>query len=229
MPRVEGPIATLVLKLLGGFEAYLNDGSALALSTKSGQALLAYLALTPGRRHARDKIAALLWEDRPDEQARSSLRQTLAVLRKALPIEPSWLSTDDGYLALNPGACEVDAATFERLAKDDSERALTQASALYVGDLLEGFHLRSEGFSDWLRVERERLRELAILVQKRLLAIQSAGGDPSAAIATAGRLLSLNRVDETAHRALMRLQMASGHPESALRQYEICRDCLRQT
>ena len=36
-------MATLILKLLGGFEASLNDGSALALSTKSGQALLAYL------------------------------------------------------------------------------------------------------------------------------------------------------------------------------------------
>lgn len=54
------------------------------------------------------------------------------------------------------------------------------------------------------------------------------GREPEAAIATAGRLLSLNRVDETAHRALMRLHMASGRPESALRQYEICRDCVRQ-
>src|SRR5262245_11916933 len=143
-------MATLVLKLLGGFEVYLSDGSALALSTKSGQALLAYLALTSGRRHARDKVAALLWEDRADEQARASLRQTLAVLRKALPAEASWLNADDGYLALNQGMCEVDVVTFERLAKDDSEHALAQAAALYRGDLLEGFHWRSEGFSDWL-------------------------------------------------------------------------------
>jgi TolB-like protein len=221
-------MAALVLKLLGGFEVYLNDGSALALSTKSGQALLAYLALTPSRRHARDKVAALLWEDRPDEQARTSLRQTLAVLRKTLPLDPSWLSADDGYLALSPGVCEVDVATFERLAKENSDCALAKSAALYGGDLLDGFHLRSEGFLDWLRAERERLHELAIQVHRRLLAIQSAGTDREAAIETAGRLLSLNRVDETAHRALMRLHMASGRTASALRQYDICRDCLRQ-
>ena len=135
----EGTYGTLVLKLLGGFEAYLNDGSALALSTKSGQALLAYLALTPGRRHARDKVAALLWENRADEQARASLRQTLAVLRKALPLEPNWLIADEGYFALSPGVCEADVATFESLAKEDTERALAQAASLYGGDLLEGF------------------------------------------------------------------------------------------
>jgi DNA-binding SARP family transcriptional activator len=70
----------LVLNLLGGFEASLEGGPAVPLSTKTGQALLAYLALTPDRRHSRDKLAGLLWEDRLDEQARTSLRQTLAVL-----------------------------------------------------------------------------------------------------------------------------------------------------
>ena len=105
-------MATLVLHLLGGFEASLNSGSPVTLTTKTGQAMLAYLALTPERRHSRDKLAALLWEDRPDQQARTSLRQTLAVLRKAIPPTSNpWLRTDrdwiawtaSGYYACSPG------------------------------------------------------------------------------------------------------------------------------
>lgn len=221
-------MAALVLRLLGGFEAYLSDGSVLALSTKSGQALLAYLALTPGRRHARDKIAAFLWEDRPDQQARTSLRQTLAVLRKSLPAEMTWLSADDGWLALDASICELDATDFDALSKESTEAALARAASLYKGDLLQGFQLRSESFSDWLRAERERLHEVAVQVHKRLLAIQSGRSDPEPAIATANRLLSLNRLDESAHRALMRLYAASGRPDVALRQYEVCRDCLHR-
>src|SRR5215470_19487896 len=88
------PMAALVLNLLGGFELRPRGGPLLDLSTKTGQALLAYLALTGGQRHSRDKLAALLWEDRADQQARTSLRQTLAVLRKSLPIDPSWIDTE---------------------------------------------------------------------------------------------------------------------------------------
>ena len=50
----------LSLSLLGGFQARLGSGVPLTLSNKA-QALLAYLAAEPGRRHARDKLATLLW------------------------------------------------------------------------------------------------------------------------------------------------------------------------
>src|ERR1700741_4000436 len=110
-------MAPLILNLLGGFELGPRDGPPIALSTKTGQALLAYLALTPGQRHSRDKLAALLWEDRPDQQARSSLRQTLAVLRKSMPIDPSWINTEGDWIALESSAFDTDVARFDRLAQ----------------------------------------------------------------------------------------------------------------
>jgi DNA-binding SARP family transcriptional activator len=136
----------LVLNLLGGFEAVLEGGPAVPLSTKTGQALLAYLALPPDRRHSRDKLAGLLWEDRPDEQARTSLRQTLAVLRKSLPSEPAFLRTEGDWIALDPEACAIDVTAFEQLSAGDDPAALGRAAALYKGELLDGFHLRSEAF-----------------------------------------------------------------------------------
>jgi TolB-like protein len=218
----------LVLNLLGGFEASFEGGQAVPLSTKTGQALIAYLALTPDRRHSRDKLAGMLWEDRPDEQARTSLRQTLAVLRKALPAEPPWLRSEGEIIAIAPDACAVDVSEFERLSAQADAAALGRAAALYKGALLDGFHLRSEGFSDWLGTERARLHECALQALRALLALQAKSDDSTAAIATAGRLLVLDPADEAAHRALMRLYAADGRADAALRQYQSCREHLRR-
>ncbi len=49
--------------------------------------LLAYLALPAGHAHSRDKLAALLWGDRQDAQARASLRNAIAALRAVLGAE----------------------------------------------------------------------------------------------------------------------------------------------
>src|SRR5438046_4900646 len=46
---------TLRLTLLGGFEARVADGPPVAFARKKAQALLAYLALLPGRAQPRDK------------------------------------------------------------------------------------------------------------------------------------------------------------------------------
>jgi TolB-like protein/Tfp pilus assembly protein PilF len=221
-------MAPLVLNLLGGFELRPHGGPPIALSTKTGQALLAYLALTPGQRHSRDKLAALLWEDRPDQQARTSLRQTLAVLRKSLPIDPSWINAEGDWIALESRAFETDVARFDRLAQQGAAESLSEAGALYRGDLLQGFHLRSEGFAEWLTTERERIHARAVQILSKLLALQSDNAEVTSAIATAQHLLSLDPLNEAGHRALMRLYAADARQDLALRQYEICRDRLRR-
>lgn len=58
----------LCLILLGGFEARLASGTPLLLPNNKAQALLAYLAMAPGRPHLRDKLATLLWPSTGDEQ-----------------------------------------------------------------------------------------------------------------------------------------------------------------
>ena len=78
----------LCLILLGGFEARLASGTPLLLPNNKAQALLAYLAMAPGRAHLRDKLATLLWPGTGDEQARQSLRQALVTLRRALGAQP---------------------------------------------------------------------------------------------------------------------------------------------
>lgn len=222
-------MAHIRLTLLGGFQARLASGSALSVPTKKAQALLAYLALRPGQPHPRDKLAALLWGDSPEAQARDSLRHTLGSLRKALPVTtPPALSTEGQSLVLNPDAVDVDVAAFEQLVAENTPEAFERAAALYQGDLLEGLSPNEAAFEEWLLAERERLRELALEALAKLLAHQSTAGVTEQAIRTAMRVLALDPLQEVAHRALMRLYVRQGRRQAALRQYQVCVGTLQR-
>ena len=119
-------------------------------------------------------------------------------------------------------------ARFDSLAQQGATGSLSEAAALYRGDLLQGFSLRSEDFAGWLRTERERIHTHAVQVLSKLLTLQADGGDVTSAITTAQRLLSLDPFNEAGYRALMRLYVADARQDQALRQYEICRDRLRR-
>src|SRR5262245_22422008 len=69
------------LYLLGTFEARDVADRPVDISAKKNRALLAALALSPLGWIFRERLADLLWSDRADEQARSSLRQSLISLR----------------------------------------------------------------------------------------------------------------------------------------------------
>ena len=71
------------IRLLGGFDLQ-PGGSPVTIPTRKAQALLAYLSLSPGQAHPRDKLASLLWTEASPAAARNALRQTLFVLRRAL-------------------------------------------------------------------------------------------------------------------------------------------------
>ena len=109
----------------------------------------------------RDKLATLLWGDTSDERARHSLRQALMTLRQALPRAAAASLVEEGdTVGVNPATVEVDVALFERLTAEGTPEALERAAALYRGDLLEGISVEEQSFEDWLRTERERLREM---------------------------------------------------------------------
>jgi DNA-binding SARP family transcriptional activator len=213
------------LTLFGGCEARRLSGQPLAFPTRKAQALLAFLATRPGQAHLRDKLAALLWGDRGEDQARDSLRHTLVDLRKVLP---AGLIAEGRTLALDPAAVDVDVVAFTQQAAAGTPESLGHAAALYRGDFLDGFVLREPAFEEWLVTERARLREQAIDVFVRLLTQQRAAGRAAEAIQTAVRLLGLDPTQETAHRLLMRLYVQQGRRGAALRQYQTCVAVVRR-
>src|ERR671934_2661727 len=118
-------MSKLTLSLLGGFEARIGPGSPVPVPTKKAQALLAYLALTPGQSHPRDKLAGLLWADAAPGTARNALRQTLFVLRRALGgVEEGLFKLVGDAITLVPDAVQTDAASFERAVSEGTPGAL---------------------------------------------------------------------------------------------------------
>jgi DNA-binding SARP family transcriptional activator/predicted ATPase len=218
----------LTLALLGGFQGRLDTAAPLTLPTRKTQALLAFLALPPGRSHAREKLASLLWGGMREPQARRGLRQSLFSLRKAVGAEPPALLIDGETVALNPATVEVDVVEFERQVGEGTPAALGRAAALYRGELLEGLALQEAPFEEWLSAERERLRELALEALARLLQLQRATGATEAALQTSLRLLALDPLQEAVHRAVMRLYVELGRRASALRQYQTCVGILQR-
>ena len=196
------------------------DGRDVTPSGKKQRALIACLALAPDSGWPRERLTAVLWSNRDEEHARGSLRQALADLRRTIG-EPSPLRSDRETVALDLTVTRVDAVEFTRLA---SMGELEPAAELYRGDLLDGLSLPDSELSDWLLVERTRLRDLAVAVLSRLA--QSQQGD--AALRTAHRLLHLDAAHEASHRAVMRLHAARGDRAQAIRQYQICRDILQR-
>jgi len=219
----------LRIRLLGPLELDSASGASIGLPTRKAEALLAVLARHPGRRHGRERLAALLWPESTQAGARTSLRQTLAQLRRALLARgPEPVRAEADSLALEPSGVEVDAARFEALHDAGTRAALTEAAALYRGDFLEGFSPPAEPFAEWLTFERMRLRERAVAVLSALLPDDAGDSSSEQAIQTAVRLLELDPLQESVHRLLMRLYLAQGRRGAALEQYRFCRAALRR-
>src|SRR5579871_5573984 len=77
------PMTVAELTLFGAFELRRTSGEVIDLPGQKDRALLAVLALGSGASFPREKLAALLWSDRGDVQARDSLKHSLTRLRQS--------------------------------------------------------------------------------------------------------------------------------------------------
>jgi DNA-binding SARP family transcriptional activator/Flp pilus assembly protein TadD len=219
----------LDIRLFAGFEVARTSGGTLEFPTRKSRALLAVLGRHPGKRHGREALAALLWPDSAEAQARANLRQTLKQARRALgDLRDAVIIANGGTLALQPEAVEVDVARFEARHAEGTPEALGEAAELYRGAFLEGFRLREEPFSDWVALERAQLRELALDALGKLSAHLAQAGESERAIPPAIRLVGLEPLLESGHRLLMQLYSAQGRRGAAIEQYRHCRDILRR-
>jgi len=178
--------------------------------------LLAYVLLHRDRTASRRSIAAALWPDEAEDEARANLRRHLNYLHAILPPEAPglpWLLTGGGVVGWNP-ACELwlDVADFERLAA--TPHRLRDALALYTAPLLPDVD------DEWLEPERERLASIYEATLSTLIADLHAARDYAPAIAAAQSLLAHDPWREDTMRMLMLLRYESGDRAGALSDYE---------
>lgn len=224
-------MADLRISLLGT-PSILVENQPFDTDRRKAIALLAYLAVT-GKTQPRQQLAAFFWPDYDRDSAFAYLRRTLYELNKGLG--SGWLLTDreSAGFDTSTGAL-VDTQVFERelaasSSSDDPLPHLETAVAQYKGEFMAGFFLQdTEPFEDWLRLQRENHRRNFATVLERLVAIyeQRAAWEPALKHGLAW--VGLDDLNEAAYRAVMRIYASMGDRSSAIRQFEICAQKLRE-
>src|SRR3989440_10326764 len=238
----------LRLAVLGTPEV-VHDESRLSFALRKAQALLLYLAVEGGM-HSRSKLAAFLWPDSAPHDARTALRNSIALLRNLLAdpdataIPHSHLRFERDLLGLDSRApLELDLAVVQEayaaaqrpstLPAEPQRAALVatlqQALALVRGPFLDGFWLGEESpFDEWVLQEQQQWQVRVQLLCERLSSWQEAGGELEQARATLNRWLALDPLSEEAYRRLMRVHLALGDATAALQVYATCRARLAE-
>jgi TolB-like protein len=216
------------LRILGGLELTSAAGAPAPDVTRQTRLMLACLALAGPKGLTRSELCALFWPDRPSAQARNSLRQALAAIRKALDGNAHAMSlrSDLETVRLSAGAGVVDVDAFRHgLQKDDRDGWIAAANA-YAGELLAGVEV-AEDVEPFVSSHRRSLNEQAHALAERLSQSEDADGESlRAAKALAERLLQSAPASEEAHRALIRAHLRRGRTNAALRQFEQCKAAL---
>jgi DNA-binding SARP family transcriptional activator/predicted ATPase len=223
--------------LLGGFEVRV-DGQAIANAQwklRHPRQLFQMLLLEPAGL-PREQVLSVLWPDTDPTAAANRLHHTLHLVRgifvaagmpKAAPV--ALLAADS--VRLNPAhAVSVDVLAFEqhlseaRMARNGAaaEAALQQALSLYRGELAQGCPV-----DEWLSGRRETCRVEFVWVLGQLAELKRKAGDAEAATGLYQQLVDSDPGNELAHRSLMDLYAAGGHPERAIHQYSVCKRLLR--
>jgi len=229
------------LRLLGDCQITFDqtgfDQARVDLPLAKARALLAYLAVS-GRVEPRGALVDLLWSELGEADARRNLRVVLTQLRQALGDyitatrttvsfqrdHPHWLDVE----RLVAGAQRQRATQTTVLSPGEAEQ-LAQCFALYQGDFLRGLEVHNAPiFEEWMLIERERLRQLALDMGQRLVQHYAVVGDDDAALSLCQQLLALEPYSEETYRQSMRLLARNGQRTAALQQYARCRQMLAE-
>jgi predicted ATPase/DNA-binding SARP family transcriptional activator len=211
----------LEIRLLGQFDLQYA-GQSQRLPSRPAQSLLAYLALTAGTVHRRERLAGLLWPDATDANARAYLRSALWRVRQALP-SPDFLLIDEINLGFNPQAPYwLDTAALEQASAGECQLpALMETVGLYRGELLPGV------YDEWVGPERERLHAAFDQRAQRLVECLAEAQRWPETQTWAEFWVARTPTAEVAYRGLMQASDARQDLAGVAAAYERCRVALQ--
>jgi DNA-binding SARP family transcriptional activator len=228
------------VSLFGKFQLQTIGEPLYGLENKKAEELLSYLLIHRDRPHSRESLADLLWKEISISQAKSYLRKTIWQLQSGLETISGTerfrmlISDGDYWVQINPDLdLHLDVAVLEntygkvrnRLGRELAENEIQEvegATALYRGDLLEGW------YQDWCLYERERLQYLYLALLDKLMDYCETHKLYEHGLTYGEKILRYDRARERTHRRLMRLFYFAGDRTAALRQYDKCVEALRE-
>ena len=210
------------LHLLGEFELKL-DHRVVPVTTGS-QRLIAFLALHD-RLLPRMYVAGVLWPDVPTGRANANLRAGLWRLPTSCR-----LVVEQSPRNLRLADITVDLRDATALA----ERLLDRSQPCTNGQLGIGARIELSAEllptwydDDWVLVERERFHQLRLHALEALCERLITAGRYGEAIDAGLAVVAAEPLRESAHRALIKAHLAEGNQGEAYRQYQLCREILR--
>ena len=223
---------TIRVNLLGGVEVSGAVSGQFRSSPRS-LSLLAYLVSHPESPQPRAHLAALLWPDSEEAQARTNLRRELHNLRVMLG-DNECLQVDGSTLCWRRGsdcavdvhdflnACECAVAALASGERSSIEEHGGRVLALYQGSFLPGCD------DDWALAVRQELKQTCVDLCDSVAGYWMSSGDPTTAAIFARRRILLDPLDEQGYRTLMQAQRMAGDPPGAMRTYHQCASALER-
>ncbi len=216
------------VRLLGPVEVE-RGGDPVALGGQKPRALLAVLALEPGRVVSVDRLVEALWPGDPPETAAHAVQVYVSQLRKALG--PVIATRAPGYVLELPPE-RIDLHRFERLATEgraaletgdaaSAEVGLREALALWRGPALADFV-----YEPFAQTQIARLEELRATVLEERIEADLALGRHVQLVAELEALVQADRLRERPRAQLMLALYRSGRQADALAAYRDARETL---
>ncbi|HEY1921044.1 MAG TPA: BTAD domain-containing putative transcriptional regulator [Streptosporangiaceae bacterium] len=217
------------VRLFGELEAEQAGVPVPVRGTKQ-RALLALLALQPGRPLSADRLIDVLWGDGQAAHPANALQAQIGQLRRTFG-PAAILTTEAGY-ALDLGPDEVDTVRFEQLVTEgrrlaaDGEMVLASAALSEALGLRRGEPLAEFTYAGFFDAERARLDELTLVAMESRAGANLGLGRHGEFAAELEALCREHPLRESLWELLILALYRAGRQAEALRAYTEIRDRL---
>ena len=231
MGRMLGEAIPLHVAMLGSFEVRAGDRVVIdeTFVPRKAKSIVKFLALQPGHRASTEQVIDLLWPDVSRDTGASSLYKTTHLLRSRTNSfgQPDLIQTRKNQISLS-SPLTVDVEEFRAAASKAIRQGTDPSLYLHAIRLCTGDIIPQGGYEDWLEGPRNDLKSLCHRLHLSLASLYERNHEFGAALEQLQHVLIDDQSNEAAHLMAMRIYLAVGQPDRALRQYDICRAALKR-
>lgn len=212
------------VRLMGSFGLIVDgDDCSARLTYEKVRLMLAVLALAQSQPVSRTKLARMIWPDVDVPEGRARVRHALHTLKQVFSAVPQALEVTSAEIRLRTDLVQVDVLSLVNDASTPFTIDDAQRLDLYRPPLLDTLNTSlTEEFDNWLKGWRARIEIEMAQWRQRIIDRHLQDKALSAALAHATRWAERWPEDESCHRTLIRLLVATGQHDAAMVAFEHC-------
>ncbi len=230
--------SNMEVQFLGYFNLSINGEPLPKCPGKKGKALLANILFHAPKPIHREILIKRFWDNSTTDSARNCLNVTLHTIRKVFqkiaPNEDIICYKDESYFINSNYIIERDTKLVEKYWNEARQVERTQGMHAAVNiynkafELLKGDFLEDLPYERWAEKERERYREIWLVILDRLAAHFLECGKFEMTLNICEQILTKDNCLEEVHRRLMKCYFELGMKDRAIRQYHKCTEILME-